>query len=92
MKQNIVVHRPTELSPRWAQRIIDHHVKEAKVSSLNIDAVSIGTSTRYRISVEHDAPDLIPRRWFVKTPSLAVKSRLITGLPRLLHKEVGVGA
>lgn len=88
LQHNIVVHRPTELSPRWAQRIVSHHAHDARVCDLHIESISIGTSTRYRISVDHDAPGKIPRRWFVKTPSLATKSRLITALPRLLHKEV----
>jgi hypothetical protein len=30
----------------------------------------------------------VPSQWFVKTPSLAIKPRLITALPRFLHKEV----
>jgi aminoglycoside/choline kinase family phosphotransferase len=88
IKHNIVVHRPKELSTAWAQRIVSHHASEAKVSALKIESVSVGTSTRYRISVEHDAVEKLPTRWFVKTPSLRVKSRLITSLPRLLPKEV----
>ena len=88
IKDNILVHRPKELSTTWAQRIVSHHANEAKVSALNIESVSIGTSTRYRISVVHDAVGHLPTRWFVKTPSLRVKSRLITTLPRLLPKEV----
>lgn len=88
LKPNIVVHRPNELSTTWAQHIVNHHVHGAKVSALNIESVSIGTSTRYRILVEHDAREMLPLRWFVKTPSLRFKSRLITTLPRLLPKEV----
>lgn len=88
MKQNIVVRRPTDLSRRWAQGIVNHYAADAKVSDISIQSVSIGTSTRLRVLVNHDAPDIVPLRWFVKTPSLAMRSRLITALPRLLYKEV----
>ncbi len=88
MKHNIVVHRPTDLSTQWAQRIVNHFTADAKVSDISIQSVSIGTSTRFSVLVDHDVPDLIPRRWFVKTPSLAIKSRIITALPRLLYKEI----
>lgn len=88
MKQNILIHRPTDLSLRWAQGIVNHYAADAKVSDISIQSVSIGTSTRLRLLVNHDAPDIVPLRWFVKTPSLALKSRIITALPRLLHKEV----
>jgi len=88
MKQNIVVHRPADLSRRWAQRIVNHYAADATVSDISIQSISIGTSTRLRVRVNHDVPELVPVRWFVKTPSLALKSRMITALPRLLHKEV----
>lgn len=88
MKQNIVVHRPADVSKRWAQRIVSHYAAEAKVSDISIQSVSVGTSTRFRVLVDHDAPEVLPLRWFVKTPSLALKSRVITALPGLLHKEV----
>ena len=38
--------------------------------------------------VEHNGPPDLPRRWFVKLPSLAWRARLITALPGLLHNEV----
>jgi hypothetical protein len=41
-----------------------------------------------RLAVEHDGPETLPRRWFVKLPSLSWKARLITTLPRLLQTEV----
>jgi hypothetical protein len=88
MKQNIVVHRPTDLSRGWAQGIVNHYAADAKVSDISIQSVSVGTSTRLRVLVNHDAPHIVPLRWFIKTPSLAMKSRIITALPRLLHKEV----
>lgn len=88
MKQNIVVHRPADLSKGWAQRIVNQHTADAKVADICIKSVSIGTSTRLRVAVNHDAPEILPNHWFVKTPSLALKSRMITALPGLLHKEV----
>ncbi|MGZ4959117.1 MAG: phosphotransferase [Methylomonas sp.] len=88
MKRNILIHRPADLSKQWAQRIVDRIAADAKVSDICVQSVSIGTSTRLRVWVDHDAPELMPSRWFVKTPSLAMKSRVITALPRLLHKEI----
>lgn len=85
---NILIHRPQDLSVSWAQRIVSHYAQDAKVTGINIDSVDVGTSTRLKVFVEHDAPQRVPRRWFVKTPSLAAKSRAITALPRFLHKEV----
>lgn len=87
-KNNIVVHRPTQLSKQWAQRIVNRYVTNAKVSAVDVHSISVGTSTRLRLAVNHDATDVVPSRWFVKTPSLAIKSRAITAIPRLLQKEV----
>lgn len=86
--KHILVHRPADLSVQWAQRIVDRYAANATVSKVHIDSVDVGTSTRLRVGVEHNVPDIVPTRWFVKTPSLAFKSRLITTLPRFLHKEV----
>ena len=85
---NIVVHRPTDLSVQWAQRVVDRFDVNARVFNVHVRSVDVGTSTRLRVMVDHDAPATIPSRWFIKTPSLALKSRLITALPRFLHKEV----
>ncbi len=89
MKQNehFVELQSTGLTANWAQRIVNQHVINAKVFAVKLQSMDVGTSTRWRIEVTHDSPDL-PSRWFVKTPSLAFKSRLITALPRFLHKEV----
>ncbi len=84
----IVVHKPNELSVQWAQHVVNRFVKNARVSNVNVHSVDVGTSTRLRIEVEHDAPEILPKRWFIKTPSLSFKSRLITAMPRFLHKEV----
>lgn len=88
LKHNIVVHRPDELSKKWAQRIVSRYAANAAVHEVNIRSVNVGTSTRLRVTVNHEATGIVPTRWFVKTPSLAIKPRAITSLPRLLHKEV----
>ncbi|MDD2761012.1 MAG: aminoglycoside phosphotransferase family protein [Methylomonas sp.] len=85
---HIVVHKPNELSVQWAQRVVNRLVAGVKVSDIQLCSVDVGTSTRLRVEIEHDAPDVVPSRWFIKTPSLAFKSRLITAMPRFLHKEV----
>ncbi|QSA98902.1 phosphotransferase [Methylococcus sp. EFPC2] len=87
-KQNILVHGPSDLSVPWAQRIVSHHAADARVSDVQLQSVDVGTTTRFRVVVEHDAPDRLPTRWFVKVPSTTLKSRVVTGLPRFMHKEV----
>lgn len=87
MTGKFAARRPRVLSVSWAQGIVDRHVANARVFDVRLRSFDVGTSTRWRIEVDHDAPDL-PGCWFVKTPSLAFKSRLITALPRFLHKEV----
>jgi len=84
----ILLSGPGDVSLPWAQRIVSRYAGQAKVKAVNLASVDVGTSTRLRIEVDHDAPELLPQRWFVKTPSLAWKSRAITALPRFLHKEV----
>lgn len=86
--KNIVVRRPDDLTPAWAQHIVAHHSPGAVVSKVDILSADIGTTTRVRLAVEHDGPDTLPRRWFVKLPSLAWRARLVTTLPGLLDTEV----
>ena len=88
MKQNILAHSPSDLTVAWAQRIVDNHSTDTIVSKVDIVSVDIGTTTRIRVIVEHNGPETLPRRWFVKLPSLAWRARWITALPRLLHTEV----
>jgi hypothetical protein len=88
MKENILVRRPNHLTVKWAQRIVDNQAAGAKVSKVDIGVVDIGTTTRVRVNVEHDGPKTLPKRWFVKFPSMSYRARLITALPRLLHTEV----
>jgi Ecdysteroid kinase-like family len=85
---NILVGHPKDFDVFRAQRILECHAPEAKVSAVKLHSTNIGTTTRLRLKVEHDKPELAPTDWFVKIPSLLLKSRLITAIPRLLHKEV----
>lgn len=86
--KHILVHRPKDLSVKWAQRVVRRYVPDASVFGVNVNSVDVGTSTRLRVEVHHDASGVVPARWFIKTPSLALKPRLITAVPRFLHKEV----
>jgi len=88
MKHNILARHPSDLTINWAQRVVNRHNSDATVSNVSVVSVDIGTTTRIRIVVEHDKPEVLPQQWFVKLPSLAWKARLITALPRLLHTEV----
>ncbi|MGR9088004.1 MAG: phosphotransferase family protein [Gammaproteobacteria bacterium] len=88
MKDNVLVCRPDDLTAGWAQRIIRKHHMNARVSCVKIVSIDIGTTTRIRLEVKHDAPSDFPQRWFVKIPSLNWRARSITALPRLLHMEV----
>ncbi|MBE0436345.1 MAG: phosphotransferase [Methylomicrobium sp.] len=88
MKNNILIQSPNDLTVAWAQRIVDQHSSDTLVSNIDIVSVDIGTTTRVRVIVEHNGPETLPRRWFVKLPSLAWRARWITALSRLLHTEV----
>lgn len=88
MRYDILVRRPDDLTPDWAQQIVNKHSPGATVSGLNIISVDTGTTTRIRLAIEHDGPATLARRWFVKLPSLAWRAKLITALPRLLHTEI----
>jgi len=88
MKQTILVRHPDDLTVAWAQKIVDQHDINAVVAKVDVVAVDIGTTTRVCVAVEHDGPDILPNRWFVKLPSLAWRARVITTLPRLLQTEV----
>ena len=88
MKQNIIVRKPSDLTVPWAQRVVDKHHDDIVVTSADVVSIDIGTTTRVRITIEHNGPDTLARRWFVKLPSMAWRARMITALPRLLHTEV----
>lgn len=85
---NILVRRPEDISVQWAQRIARYHAADAEVSAVDVQSVDVGTSTRMRVVVEHDVPHILPKRWFVKLPSMVLKARVLTTLPRFLHREV----
>jgi hypothetical protein len=86
--QALIVRRPADLTVAWAQRIVDRHADGVVVSGTELISVDIGTTTRVRLAVEHNGPETLPRRWFVKLPSRSWRARLITALPRLLRTEV----
>lgn len=80
--------KPTDLTVAWAQSVFALHNCKATVTKTEIAHIDVGTTTRVRLAVEHDGPESLPRRWFVKLPSLNRRARLITALPRLLPTEV----
>ena len=86
--QSIIVGQPDHLTVDWAQRVVNQHDSSIVVSKVDVVSVDIGTTTRIRLKVEHDAPQFFPEQWFVKLPSLSWQAKLITALPRLLHTEV----
>jgi len=88
MKQNILVRHPDGLTVEWAQRIVNLHDASITVANVDVVAIDIGTTTRVSLAVDHDGPDTLPSRWFVKLPSLSWRAWLITALPRLLQTEV----
>jgi hypothetical protein len=88
IKRSVLVRHPDDLTVPWAQRVVAQHCSASMVSNVAILSTTIGTTTRVRVAVEHNGPETLPRRWFVKFPSLAWRARLITALPRLLHTEV----
>jgi hypothetical protein len=81
--QDIPVRRPSDLTAAWAQRIIAHHAADVTVSEVKVLSADVGTTTRVRVAVEHNGPETVPRRWFVKLPSRSWRARCMTALPRL---------
>lgn len=86
--QAVLVRRPGDLTVAWAQRIVAGHAADVTVSKINVLSADVGTTTRVRVAVEHNGPETLPRRWFVKLPSQSWRARCITALPRLLQTEV----
>jgi len=88
----LIVQKPRQLTVNWAQRILTNHTdpeaKESRINSVEVLSVDVGTTTRVRLAVDHDGPQTLPKRWFVKLPSLSRRARLITALPRLLPTEI----
>ena len=87
MTHDILAYRPSDLTINWAQRVVRNNCPGVIVSDVATLSVNIGTTTRVRLAIEHDGPAALPRRWFVKLPSLNWRARLITALPGLLHTE-----
>jgi len=75
------------LTTAWAQRIVDHHAQGAVVFGVKVHSVDVGTTTRVRVAIEHNGPQTLPCRWFVKLPSKLRRVRMITALPQLLQTE-----
>lgn len=88
MKQTILVRQPSDLTVAWAQQVVNQHDAGTVVVKVDVVAVDVGTTTRVCVTVEHNGPNTLPNRWFVKLPSLTWRARLITALPRLLQTEV----
>lgn len=84
---SILVKSPGHLNESWAQAVLQHHDAQAKVARLEITSIHIGTTTRIKLSLEHNSP-FVAKNWFVKLPSQNLRARLITALPRLLQTEV----
>lgn len=88
----LIVKSPKHLTSCWAQTVVsrqaDPWVNKATVHNVELVSVDVGTTTRIRLRVEHDGPVTLPKRWFVKLPSLSLRARAITALPRLLPTEV----
>jgi aminoglycoside phosphotransferase (APT) family kinase protein len=83
----IFAHRPADLTVAWAQQVAETSSPGIEVSRLEIRSVDVGTTTRVRLAVAHDGPEGLPRRWFVKFPSMSRRARTITALPRLPQAE-----
>lgn len=79
---------PEKLTTSWFQEIASQHYPGTTVQHVAVHAVDVGTTTRIRLAVDHDGPEHLPRKWFIKLPSLSWRARLITALPRLFRTEV----
>jgi hypothetical protein len=92
LQPQAIVQKPSELTLRWAQNVLKSNLnvelRGIIINSVDILSVDVGTTTRVRLAVDHDGPQALPRRWFVKLPSLSPRTKFITALPRLLPTEV----
>ena len=61
--QSIIVGQPDHLTVDWAQRVVNQHDSSIVVSKVDVVSVDIGTTTRIRLKVEHDAPQFFPEQW-----------------------------
>lgn len=80
------------MTSSWAQSVIKNldldKIDTVSVYNVNLTSVDIGTTTRVRLVLDHNGDNILPKRWFVKLPSLSWQARVITALPRLLPTEV----
>jgi Phosphotransferase enzyme family len=87
-----IVRKPSELTVNWAQNVLKARAAiepiEPKIRRVDVISVDVGTTTRVRLAVDHDGSPELPKRWFIKLPSLSNRARLITALPRLLSTEI----
>jgi Phosphotransferase enzyme family len=92
LQSQIIVRKPSDLTINWAQNILKSHsnrkLNDINISKIDLISVDVGTTTRVRLAVEHDGSHALPKRWFVKMPSLSNRAKLITALPRLLPTEI----
>ena len=87
MAPGLLITTPNQCTSSWARTVTGLSHPRAKVSGVEVASVESGTTTRVRLRVSHDEPE-IPRRWFVKLPSRRLRARLITALPRLVDTEI----
>jgi len=83
----LIVRHPDQLTIEWAQQVVNQHANKTIVEEITVNSVDIGTTTRIRLTVDHNSPEKLPHLWFIKIPSLSWRARAITALPRLLHTE-----
>ena len=92
LQSQIIVKKPRDLNVNWAQNILNSHpdsrLKKINISNVEVLSVDVGTTTRVRLEVNHDGSLDVPKRWFVKIPSLSKRARIITALPQLLPTEI----
>ena len=86
--QPLIINHPDHLSVSWAQRIVNQYAADIKVKQIKCISIDIGTTTRIQLKVDHNGPETLARKWFIKIPSLSWRAKAITALPRLLHTEV----
>lgn len=83
-----MVSQPSELTLVWAQGIVNQHDANTVVTKVEVVSVDVGTTTRIRLAIDYKGFSALPRRWFVKLPSLAWRAWFITALPQLLATEI----
>jgi aminoglycoside phosphotransferase (APT) family kinase protein len=97
--EEVLSFAPVDVSPAglhvvgarpWVAGVVKKLAPQARVEHVEVTAMTVGTTTRLALHVAHDGPDNLPRRWFIKLPSLSWRARAITALPRLLSVEARV--